>query len=349
MSAFGESYYGEAFYSAGPYRTGELLLYTVARVIKPISESPLVFDSLIVGLAQRFNWLQQGIQTFGLANKIEYATGSDLDDQWGRVYNLPRLAGESDSDYRIRLQTYVSVLVGSGTVPNLLPILNFVVGLKTGVVLQTRWPAQVVITGDDLETLQTISQRRSLLESILPGMFAAGVDYSIVLPFAEFYTVARVVGDRSLDLATIAALQTDISLTLDTEAALAVDQSSGFDTDAAVQADRFVPCYVKATVRADRVLELVSVAAAQGDCGLALSSIAALQADNERMFSSLAAVRSDNWLEVSATAAVAKTFERRLDVIASVWRMASVELYAVAAVQSSRELGFQTVARVRKP
>lgn len=349
MSFFGESWYGESFYSGYPMKTRNLTFYTVARVVKPVPESPPVFDSWVYGLAQRFNWLQQGIQTFGLANKIEYAAGSDLDDQWGNVYSLPRLSGESDNDYRTRLQTYVGVLTGSGTVPNVTPILNFLIGQQSGIVLETRWPAQVFITGDTMETLRAIDQHRARLEAMLPGMFAAGVDYSLVVPFIEWTTVAQVSGDRTLDLLAIAAIRSDVSLSLSTVAAVAVEQSESVDAVAAIQAERNLYIQSRAAVRAVLDENFYAVAAIQADQSLPLSGVAAIRADRSLSLSGVAAIRSDVELQLETEAAIAKTFERRFTAITSVWRTDIVEFSTVAAVRTDRSVSFSAVARVRKP
>lgn len=350
MAFFGESEYGESWYSGDLARTVEATFTTTARVVRAISESPPVFDSWVSGLAQRFNWLQQGIQTFGLANKIEYATGSDLDTQWGRAYSLLRFTGESDADYRIRLQTYVSVLTGSGTVPNVLPVLNFLIGERDGIIVQTRWPSRVFVTGDTIDILRAMKLHRTLLDAVLPGMFAAGVDWEVLLPFVEFYTEANVVGDRYISLSAVAALQHDIGSDFDAVAAVASDQIEEFDIVAAVQADRVLFARVKAAVRADRAASLNATATVQCDRILGVDSAAAVRIDRSVSLSSLAAARADLYTELESCAAVARSFDRRFSTLASVWMTDIVEFGAVAAVQHrGREAQFYTTARVKKP
>lgn len=99
-AGYNNEFYNNGYYGASGYRLNtDLGVGIKARVVKPYVTPPPIIDTLAYGLAQRFDWLQQATQVFGLFGKIEYAKAQDLDDHWGRVYDLPRLTGEHDVDY----------------------------------------------------------------------------------------------------------------------------------------------------------------------------------------------------------------------------------------------------------
>lgn len=355
MSNYGESYYGEGYYNAGEDRFGTELTYgVVCRVVpappaKYAIEPPPVFDSWVYGLAERFNWLQQAIQTFGFTNKIEYASGSSLDNDWGEVYNLPRLTGESDADFRARIQTYTGVLTGSGTPGNVIPLLNFLIGKKTGIELYTRWPAQVIVTGSTVDVLRAINQYRSRLDSVLPGLFAAGVDYTVLTPYAEYNVIAHCAGDRAELVDILAVVRADIGLDLDIEAAVAKTDTLNLDIEAAVQADLYLPIRARAAVVGHPYLDLGVEAAVVGHPYLLLDIEAAVQVDQLLEVDMEAAIQADRLLELPQYAAVAKTFEMRYRVLSSVWLTDFLEYNVEAAVQHrKRELTVNIKCRVKK-
>ncbi|MDM7913151.1 MAG: hypothetical protein QUS09_08650 [Methanotrichaceae archaeon] len=189
-------------YTASPYVSGtELTSYIKARIVKPVGSVPPVMDTIYHGLARRFDYLQQGIQAFALFNKISYAKGSSetensilpsLDNVWGKLYDLPRLTGESDDDYRMRLQTYVKVLTGCGTIPNCQEVLDFLIGFPGATRITSLWPARALIDFTDVQAMRVVRSRISLINSVLPGMFAAGVNYELLLPYHDSYITATI-------------------------------------------------------------------------------------------------------------------------------------------------------------
>lgn len=338
MTYFGEAFYGDDLYGADPYRLGTALEWSVVcRIVKaPPTDIPPVIDTWHYGLSQRFNWLQQGIQAFGLANKIEYAAGSDLDDIWGEIYDLPRRTSESDADYRVRLQTYSGILGGSGTPGNLLPLLNFLVGKKTGIELVTRWPAQVTITSDDVEVLRAIRLHYDRFVSVLPGAFAAGVEYSVLTPFLDFEMDTVIRGDADLEIPVYAAIQTEIDETWSMDTTIAFIDELTETINVAIQADRGLTTWVRAAVATHRSLTVDSYAAIQGDTELSLSVPVAVQSDRSRTVTQNAAVRIERTLETSQNAAISKTFDLRFRVLSAVWLTDILEFDMVAAVQNPR-------------
>lgn len=352
MTYFGEAFYGDDLYGADPYRLGTALEWSVVcRIVKaPPTDIPPVIDTWYYGLSQRFNWLQQGIQTFGLANKIEYAAGSDLDDIWGEIYDLPRRTSESDADYRVRLQTYSGILGGSGTPGNLLPLLNFLVGKKTGIELVTRWPAQVTITSDDVEVLRAIRLHYDRLVSVLPGAFAAGVEYSVLTPFLDFEMDTVIRGDADLEIPVYAAIQSEPSETWSMDTTIAFIDELTETINVAIQAERELTARARAAVATHRSLTVDSYAAIQGDADLTLSVPAAVQSDRSRTVTQNAAVRTNRTLETSQYAAISKTFDRRWTIRTAVWLSFYLECSVETAIQDPRrELTVSIRTRIKKP
>lgn len=59
---------------------------------------------LIDCIAYRESVLRGQMEVLTRNNFVQYATGSAL-DRWGELFNVVRIAGESDSDYRVRILT----------------------------------------------------------------------------------------------------------------------------------------------------------------------------------------------------------------------------------------------------
>ena len=77
MTGYGDALYGSDWYVATPWVANTERTSTICvRIVKPITSVPPVIDTIYDGLAERFDLLQQGIQAFGLFNKIQYAKGS---------------------------------------------------------------------------------------------------------------------------------------------------------------------------------------------------------------------------------------------------------------------------------
>ncbi len=348
MASYGDSPYNDSFYGASEYREGtELRVGIKARIVKPFVQPLPIMDTLAYGLAQRFNWLQQGIQAFGLFNKIEYAKGQDLDDHWGKVYDLPRLTGESDPDYRARLQTYVKVLTGSGTIPNTQAVLDYLIGVP-GARIYSLWPARAIIDFDDVTTMRQAKAKLSLLNSVLPGMFAAGVTYELVLTFMDCNVKAAIRGERTRGYSARAAVQTGRELPCGIDALVSYGRELGIDMYAAVQIDRRLPCGVRTTLRVERTLNYDQVAAIRGEPILYARIMSAILTNRDTTYAARAAIRGEPSLTCSQNAAIARTFERPCNILARIVFLYELGSTVIAAIQIKREISVGIKARIAR-
>jgi hypothetical protein len=350
MTGYGSSLYGSDWYLASPYRIGgaELSIGIRARVVKPITSVPPVMDSISVGLAQRFDWLQQGIQAFGLFNKIEYAKGSDLDEHWGKIYDLPRLTGETDEDYRVRLQNYVRVLTGSGTIPNTQAVMDSLIGFPGGTRISSLWPARVLIDFNSVDAMRLAKARRTLIDSVLPGMFAAGIDYELILSFLDCYLRAAVRGDTEKVCLIRAAVATENELSCGIDALVTYYREMNSYILAAVRSEREVYLPIRAAILAERLLESPIRAAVRGEPELAISNYAAIMSVRELSITNRAAIMGEPELTISNYAAIARSFELQCGILARVAFMFEIVCSIKAAVQTSQELSIGIRARVAR-
>jgi hypothetical protein len=355
MTGYGESLYGSDWYAASPYRMAtEVYAGIRARIVKPVQDIPPVMDTLAVGLAQRVDWLQQGIQAFSLFNKIEYATGESdgflpsLDDVWGRLYDLPRLTGEDDYDYRARLQTYVKVLTGSGTVPNCEAILSYLIGIPGGVTISSIWPARALIGFKDVDAMRQARARRTLLDSVLPGMFAAGVDYELIIPYIDSYITATVQGDAELPVTIQAALATDREITGGIDALVAYVRELYPGICAAVLAERLRSLPIRAAIRAEVEKPIMVQAAIQTEVELPITIQAAILTERSLSCGQLAAIQSEQELLCSYYAAIARNFEMQSSILALIVFMYETKSYVKAAVQIGQEISVGIKARIAR-
>jgi hypothetical protein len=315
-------------------------------------------DTITVGLAKRFDWLQQGIAAFSLFNKIEYAKGKSdgflpsLDDVWGKLYDLPRLTGESDEDYRARLQTYVKVLTGSGTIPNCQEVIDFLIGISgvpiRGTQITSLWPARALIEFGSVDAMRQARSRQALLESVLPGMFAAGVDYELLIPYQDIWLKAAIRGDATKESAIRAAVATENELSIGIDAIITMIGELKPHIIAAVQADRGLSLPIRAAVRTERDLHPLLHAAIAANVDLPISIYAAIMTQRELICRQKAAIRVEQELSCSHYAAVARSFDLPCGILARITHTYELPCGIKAAAQARKELTIGIRARIAR-
>lgn len=355
MTGYGDSFYGSDWYTGSPYRANtELRVGIVARIVKPPRSAPPVIDSIAYGLAQRFDYLQQGIQAFALFNKIEFAKGESdgflpsLDDVWGKIYSLPRRTGESDHDYRVRLQTYTKVLTGCGTAQTSQEVLDFLIGLPGATTVQSVWPAQANIEFNSVDAMRLATRKLDLLNSVLPGMFAAGVDYHLQLFYLDCYVKAAIKGDATLPYISRAAIATENELSCGVDALVAYGRELAAIISASVQTTRDLWLPMRAAIRADRLLEPSIISAIRGNPVLSVEMRAAVQGEPWLSCSYYAAIQGEPQLDIETRAAVARDFDLPCSILARVVFMYELETAIKAAVSGRRELSVGIRARIAR-
>lgn len=360
-AGYGKSLYGDTVYGSNIYKVGTRITCGLkARVIPaPAEFIPPVIDTIVEGLVERFDWLQQMFQAVELLSTIEYAPGRDparpndklnLDDAWGELYKTPRLTGESDSDYRARLQTRVKVLTGSGTTANAAAVLDHLVQKEGATVIESRWPAQAIINFNSVSAIRRAQQRRNLIDIILPDLFAAGITPLLYTPLYEIGLNAAVAGDTGVSIPIRAAIAGEPSLSVGLDALVALGKDiSTTELYAAVQGERGVSTRLNAAVSTVRSTQVACRGAIAGDRVVPVELWAAIQGDIGLRVILRGAVQAGQKQEIALRSAAAKGFRLSTRLLACCklgFEINNIELHA--AVQGRRSASCGLRARVAR-
>ncbi len=93
-------------------RADLLQRYPEAADVLDLESEPLV--KLMQAFAYRELLYRQRVNEAARSNLLAFSNGTDLDHK-GAFYNLPRLPGELDARYRVRIQLRIAALAGNGT------------------------------------------------------------------------------------------------------------------------------------------------------------------------------------------------------------------------------------------
>ena len=94
------------------HRADLIARYPAAAEVIGLESEPLA--KLLEAHALRELIYRQRVNDAARAYLLAYATGSDLDHK-GAFYGVPRLPGETDERYRVRIQLRIRALAGNGT------------------------------------------------------------------------------------------------------------------------------------------------------------------------------------------------------------------------------------------
>ncbi|CAN7469008.1 baseplate assembly protein [Acidovorax sp. LjRoot194] len=100
----------ETIYEA--HRDELLVRYPAAAEVIALESEPLA--KLLQAHAYRELLYRQRVNDAARAYLLAFATGADLDHK-GAFYGVPRLPGETDARYRVRIQLRIRALAGNGT------------------------------------------------------------------------------------------------------------------------------------------------------------------------------------------------------------------------------------------
>lgn len=103
----------ETIYEA--HRDELLVRYPAAAEVIALESEPLA--KLLQAHAYRELLYRQRVNDAARAHLLAFATGADLDHK-GAFYGVPRLLGEADARYRVRIQLRIRALAGNGTREN---------------------------------------------------------------------------------------------------------------------------------------------------------------------------------------------------------------------------------------
>jgi len=192
--------------------------YDIDDLIGSGESEPPVIDVLIKSWIEELDNVYSQIQLTGMRYKLESAEGNDLDDIWGRTFQIKRYASESDDDYRSRLIVHTRVLMGSGTIPNCEAIIDSLLGYPGATNIESRWPGVNYISFQSIDAMRLAKASESKIKKLLPSMLAAGMSYEISLPIYEYV----------MDL----CLKCDMSITYDIDAMIQDTRWADYDLDA---------------------------------------------------------------------------------------------------------------------
>lgn len=155
--------------------------------LEDLGESePPVIDILVKSYIAELDKVYSQIQMTALRYKLETAVGSDLDDIWGKTFQIKRYALESDEDYRSRLIVHTKVLMGSGTAPNCEAILDSLIGRPGATEIESRVPGVAYIKFADVPSLKLAANAATKINQLRAIMFAAGISSEMLLPIKEY-------------------------------------------------------------------------------------------------------------------------------------------------------------------
>jgi hypothetical protein len=146
-----------------------------------------VINVLRESWSRELDIVYQKIQMMVYDLRLDSATGSELDDLWGAIYNLKRRTNESDLSYRNRLTNYSNVLIGCGTKSSCEAIIDNILGINNSTNIQPIYPAKARIEFDNPDSMKLANTNISTLNYMIPSMLASGISYDIILPYKEYY------------------------------------------------------------------------------------------------------------------------------------------------------------------
>ena len=91
------------------------------------------YNTLLLN-AEQLDTIRQQSNAVKLAHFVNDATGISLDNL-GKILDTPRLAGESDNDYRARLKGTIPSLIGGGTKEQLSKVVALVLSIDASLVV----------------------------------------------------------------------------------------------------------------------------------------------------------------------------------------------------------------------
>lgn len=161
--------------------------YGVSVKIRILPGTRPVVSTFVKTLAYQVADIHTRLATLDLSHKIDYSTGSDLDNRWGKLYNLKRFAGENDVQYRKRLKTYVLSQVGSGTMETCKKVLDEVVGKVGSTEISIYEPGKIYVRWKYVDAIRFAMENQFLVEYALQRTLAAGIDWQVYFGIADYW------------------------------------------------------------------------------------------------------------------------------------------------------------------
>jgi hypothetical protein len=273
------------------------LTLSASIVLAPVTDNSPRQNHIITpqfkAFAKQFAYLYELVDTLALLKKIEYATGSDLDDIWGAVYELRRKYGEDDDKYRKRLQVYLLQLAGSGTKSSIEEIVSIVCGVPDCCRVDTYGGGFCRIYITNYYARKNAIDRLNLINELLPDTLAAGIDYRFYIPYAPLSAEMLLQGpvnktllaDEALQGTTKRILLASIFLasrhdeSLQASMVLAITNLNRLQASEALRAEVKAPLNADIVLQAEKITHLTADEALQGRVDMTFKAYERLQAD----------------------------------------------------------------------
>lgn len=172
------------------------------RIVNPQLMSPnvTVIDTLLKSYIYEFDKVLRQLQLMHLRHRLDLATGTDLDEEWGKVFQLPRYADEPDDVYQKRLQLHILMILACGTAPGCEEVLGYLVGDPGAVRVVSEWPATARVYFDSDKSVRNADYYRGTLEYLRTKLFAAGVDVIYHITYKDLLASMLIAGSAAATL-----------------------------------------------------------------------------------------------------------------------------------------------------
>lgn len=177
---------GKLINRSGALSMGMLLIHS--------NKDQPVLDTIFKSWVRQLDNLQMKFIAVPLKHRLDYATGSEIDTKWGKIYNMPRRTGESDDAYRRRIKTYLIAQVGSGTKKSCRDVIDEVVGVPGSTRVDILYPGHVAVRWSDIYAARNAITRMDLLNHVMNSSLSAGITYTIYPEFADYTLNMRMIG-----------------------------------------------------------------------------------------------------------------------------------------------------------
>ena len=162
--------------------------------------SETIINAIVWSYGQEVEALVDAISTMGLRLMLPDATTSDMDLYWSKILALKRRYDESDSDFRSRLSTRLSIMKSSGTKPECEAIINHILGRADAADIKTYWPGEIEVTWKSPTAMKLAESKYPELAEALDNMVAAGITWSTRFPYKDSWADICLSGDHIADM-----------------------------------------------------------------------------------------------------------------------------------------------------
>jgi len=175
-------------------------ILTLARDNPKFSES--IINALIWSYGQEVEAFVDAISTMGLRLALPDATTEDMDQHWAKILALKRRYDESDSSFRSRLSTRLSIMKSSGTKPECEAVINHILGYKDAADIKTFGPGEIEVFWKNPIAMKLAESKYPELSEALDNMVAAGITWSTRFPYKDSWADICLAGDHTADMTT---------------------------------------------------------------------------------------------------------------------------------------------------